>query len=376
MIYVLMFVTSLFFLKIACIFRKNNKLLFLLFSIIGILLPCLLAAFRDLSIGTDIKVYIQPLFNSASWYSDFYTYFLHPNSSINDILYLLLTFICQHLSKNISFLFFMIELLVVVPIYLTLLRSNKESNNIILGMFIFYMFFYNATFNMARQSIALAFSVLAMTYLNEKKDFKFILLSIIAYLFHSSAIVMLLIYIFYKYKNNIKIYSFKKSIVEFLIIIAIMCFILFLPKILSIFISLGFDSLKFNSILTKYSMALDINWVNTLFYVYICLIINLNEGYLKNKMQDFAFYKFMSFICIFVLQLGAVIKYSDRIGYYAFYPVLFIVLPKLAPASFRKITKQEFRNLILITAVFIIYWLFWIVIQNYHETFPYVFYNS
>ena len=29
MIYVLMFVTSLFFLKIACIFRKNNKLLFL-----------------------------------------------------------------------------------------------------------------------------------------------------------------------------------------------------------------------------------------------------------------------------------------------------------------------------------------------------------
>ena len=91
MIYVLMFVTSLFFLKIACIFRKNNKLLFLLFSIIGILLPCLLAAFRDLSIGTDIKVYIQPLFNSASWYSDFYTYFLHPNSSINDILYLLLT---------------------------------------------------------------------------------------------------------------------------------------------------------------------------------------------------------------------------------------------------------------------------------------------
>ena len=84
----------------------------------------------------------------------------------------------------------------------------------------------------------------------------------------------------------------------------------------------------------------------------------------------------MSFICIFILQLGAVIIYSDRIGYYAFYPVLFIVLPKLAPASFRKITKQEFRNLILIIAVFIIYWLFWIVIQNYHETFPYVFYNS
>lgn len=377
MIYVIAFISSLIFIRIACAFRKNNKPLFWLFSIVGILIPCLLAAFRDLSIGTDVKVYIKPLFDSASWYGDFQTYFLHPNSMIDDVLYLLMTFICRKISSHISLLFFVIEVLVMVPVYVALLRSNRQKNNsVVLGMFIFFMFFYHTSFNMARQSIALSFSILAMTYLDDNKNIKFLILSIIAFLFHNSAIILFPVFIFYKYKNKLKENSFHQTVIEFLVIIAILFAIAFLPKIISVLISLGIDSTKFSSILSNFSRSLDIPWVNTAFYLFICWLIVINRKMLKDQVTHFNFYSFMSFICILILQLGAVVKYSERIGYYIFYPILFLVLPKLAPFSLKKMTKLEFRNLSLVIGIFIAYWGFWIVLQNYHETFPYVFFGG
>lgn len=375
MIYIVVFIISLFCIKLACKFRYSSKSLFILLSLIGLLIPCLLAAFRDLSIGTDVKIYVERIFEAAFNYDDFYTFYLYPNSTVRDILYLLVNYICSKISPEISLLFFVNEVLVIIPIYIALLKSNKNSNSIVIGMLIFYLFFYNATFNMARQSIALSFSILALSYLNNKQSKYFFIYSVISCLFHSSAIVLFPIYLIYKFYENKKNNAYKKFAIDVVLIGVVIVCVYFLPQILKLLSSMGIYTEKFNSILSTY-VRNDINWMNTLFYILIYVFINFNKNILKDRIPNFRFYSYISLLCIFILQLGAVVKYSERIGYYLFYPILFLVIPKLAPLSLNKIKKIELRNCIIIFSVFIIYWFFWIVLLQYHDTYPYVFYRG
>lgn len=375
MIYILVFTLSLLCFKWAQYFNKNqNKKFFYFFSVLGIIIPCLLAAVRDLSMGTDTDTYVKRIFEQAIVDNNLFTFVQHPNSAVKDFLYLFTSFICARFTKNISVLLFVNELLVILPLYIALVKSNKKSGSIVFGMFIFFMFFYNQSFNLTRQSIAISFSILAIHYLNEKKDLKFIFLSIIACLYHSTALILLLIYVLYKIEDKFKKYPIKISYFNRILSILMVGIIIFFPSFVSILIKIGIAPGKLTHFLNSYSLGLNINWTNTLFYLFIALIINVNK--LKNKISNFKFYKFGSILCLLILQFGARIKFAERIGYYLFYPIIFLTLPKLVVDEENTITKNSLINTILISIVFIIYWFFWIIIQRYHETYPFVFYGG
>ena len=73
LIYIVTFILSLLMFKLSNINSKYSKI----FSFFGILFPCLVAAFRSLSIGTDVQVYINPLFQTALRSNNYFSYSFH-----------------------------------------------------------------------------------------------------------------------------------------------------------------------------------------------------------------------------------------------------------------------------------------------------------
>lgn len=370
MIYVLVFVISLLLLKISNVTHKN-KVVSYLFITLALLLPCLLAAFRANTIGTDVKVYMLPLYNSARRFSGFIQFFTH-TIILKDFLYLLLTFVCAKIG-SFPLLLGLLEALVIVPLFIAIKRKYKNGNEILISFFLFFTFFFNQSLNMVRQSISISFFILALTYLEEKKDKKFMLYSLIAVLFHSSAIVFLPIYFLYKFllKNNEnKSEKLLKNTIFIFLIVVLFCF----PTMLKIANTLGLMSnIKYSMYSGKYlRTSYDFSFINTFIYLFIFMILRLNKSKIKNNFINSNYYLYSSLISIIILQFGTIITYSDRIGYYLFYPLLLFILPSALVTKNKKITKNEMLYNILTYSIFIFYWIYWIAILNYNNTFPYI----
>lgn len=374
--YLIIFTLSIICITIATINQKN-KLIFYIFSAIGIILPCWLASVRDYSMGTDVNIYIAPLYNQALEYNNFFTYVQNINSSIRDYLYLLNTFICAKIEKNnIGLLFFMNELLVILPLYISLIMENRDNNkyNRIFGIFLFYMFWYNGTFNMARQSIALSFFILCIVCLRNKKTKTGIILFLIATQFHHSAWIGILPIIMYRILSSNKISKKNKRTTEIIIFLFVFIVFLFYKPILRIVSKIGIASEKIENVLSE-GISTKINTSNTLFFTYLFIILAINKNILKNKDKEgYEFFIFSSLLFIFILQFGTIIKFSERMGYYLIYPAIFIEIPKLTISPINgKTSKEMLINTLILISLFLFYWFYWIIFLGYHATYPFKF---
>lgn len=378
MIYVFVFIVSLFFFKIALKFKNKQKYLFILFSGLGLFVPSFLAGIRDISMGTDVKVYILPLFIGAGNYSSFSQFVLYKQSSISDILYLLLTYVCRLISNDYFLLFFMITFISMIIIYIALLIDNnnkeqtnqKSNSNIMLGLIIYFLFMYNSTFNMARQSIAIAFVILAFALLRKRKKILCYILIIISSLFHNTSLAIIPFILLYNYiRDKGELYK-KNNLLEIVCIVLTILLVIFTPIILDNLSNIGFlsNALKFY---TTWGNIHEFNFSNTLFYIVIFLIVDTCSERLKKSINDYNFYRLISILSIILLQLGAAVKFMDRITFYIFYPLIFLIIPKL---SFNKyMNKKEFVLSLFIYFLFVAYWIYWIVFLGYHGTYPFVF---
>lgn len=373
MIYLIIFTISLIFIYMAA--KIKNKKISLLLSFVGIMLPCILAALRSIDIGTDVQVYVYPLYKTSLKYDNFLTFFKYPYSTINDVLYLLTTYIGSKITKNISGVFFLNQLFVILPIYVAINKKFKKPEQIVFAMFIYYFLLYNISLNIARQSIAVALSILALTYLDSNKNIKYLFISFIAFLFHKSAIIMIPLFIIQKILREENKNMLAKKICKVFIFLVVIISILFLPALIKLIIKAGIYSDKFTGIL-KFARNIDINFIDTLLYIIIFFVISINKFFLIKINKNFEFYYFLSFIAIFTLQLGSIVKYSDRIGMYIFYPAVFLILPYISTFNIKKqISKNRFICCLFIIVSIICYWIFWIIIVKRHQTFPYIFNN-
>lgn len=374
MIYVLMFVGSLLLFNIALKFRFTNKKVFVLFSLIALVLPCFLAGVRDYSIGTDVNLYVEPLYRVSKCFSHFFDFVNMSGSEVNDYGYLFLTFICGKLSNDIFLLFFLSELLVIAPIYKSLLNMTDKSKPILYGIFIFYMVLYNLSFNMVRQSIAIAFSILSFTYFLKKKNLKSILSLIIAFCFHSSSIIMLTTFILSTFFESRKSNSKDTVGLRYLIVIILILVVILFPNIIRMLINLGLLNAKHFSRLLGYYNNIDINFVRTAWYIAFYLLFLLNKGKLSKNLSNSYFYSFLSFISIIILQLGAVVQFSERIGYYYFFITLILGVPFMCfnNNSDNSIKRKSIINLIVIF-IFFSYWFYWSIYIGSNQTYPFVF---
>ena len=153
--------TTLFYLS-----ESKNHWKCIIFSGMAIFLLCFIAGFRDDNIGRDIQSYVKnyfEAFHNTHSYSQALTLVQYTQL---EPLYVLLLFITSRFTGDLWLILFSLQLLTICPVYLAVLKWNKELHiSIGFAMAIYILVFYNNSFNIMRQSVAAALIFLGTTYL-------------------------------------------------------------------------------------------------------------------------------------------------------------------------------------------------------------------
>ncbi len=319
-------------------FKKNHKFLGLLFMGISLFTLCFIAGVRNLTVGTDVNVYVSRLIHVSNNSIDIFNYLKNSNS---DLLFALLIYL-GNLSKSAHFVLFLIELAVALPIYIYAYKT-KEKNSLSITILIFFLTMYCVSFNLMRQSIAIAICILAYYYFNNRQSNKAYILLIVAALFHKTALIFVVtFFINWMIKSRIK---YK----VFLIFLTIVCLVfagLFMDKIV---------------MLTSYSKYLNMsNFMRNFSWGSILKIIFwIGLGILSyNKIVDKE-HKLDTIIAILFASISLVLTITSfkipgtgRLGYYFIDLFYFLIIFEI-PKSFKQ------RKIILFIVVSILAILWW-----------------
>ncbi|MDR2554010.1 MAG: EpsG family protein [Fibromonadaceae bacterium] len=174
---------------------------------LALLIPATLAGLRDWSVGTDVLFYAHPIFKEASTVPHIGGFSAGYDDWIG-IGYLWLNFALSQVTSNFNVVLFVIMLIEIVSVFFAIYQW-RDKFPIWLGMLVFYAFFFNLSFNVMRQCLALSIAFLGIKYIFERKFLFFLFWVFLGYLFHSSALIVLVYYPLFWYANK---YTSKKSI--------------------------------------------------------------------------------------------------------------------------------------------------------------------
>lgn len=194
-------------------FKEEKKKKAILFSLIAILFPAIIAALRDLSVGVDAEVYVAPVLKQIKGMSLMHAFEIYSLEKG----YILLVYLVSFITKNPNMLLFYIHFIITLFIYLSAYKCRKKINMTIF-MTVYILFMYTKSFNLMRQSIAIALFIYSLACLFNKNYLKTCIAFLVAVSFHSSIILCGIIYIIYiinnlKIKHNIKILIFISIII-------------------------------------------------------------------------------------------------------------------------------------------------------------------
>lgn len=212
---------------------------------------------------------------------------------------------------------FVIFILFGLPTYILYFIACKQTKNMGIAFWTFIFLFWLDTFGVVRQAIAMSIIAYAITAMQNKKMYTYILLCIIASLFHLSALVMLPIYFVYHYA------SWKW------LLVLMLGFVFVFDKIVSLFLDnelyvsyfiLG-DELEGGSIILYFYIGL-----------YILLLVLSYKYHLMNDTKKFFVAMLPGFFFPFLLggHLGG------RIAMY-FYIIFIYLIPIVLSKSSPKI---------------------------------------
>jgi len=218
--YIFNFILSAFFLyivekKYKKINEKNSRIKIIIFSLLGIMIPILIAGLRY-NVGTDFETYMK-MFNAWKEY-DITQIFTNMRT---EVLFGMIIKI-SGIFNNYRILFFISSLITVLMVYLSILY-NKEKISIALAFLLYLLLYFPSSLNVVRQAIAVAIVLYSYRYVIQKNILKFAIAIIIASMFHTTAILLLPFYFifnFEKRENNLK--NLLKIIYLFFLILIVL----------------------------------------------------------------------------------------------------------------------------------------------------------
>ncbi len=332
----------------ALAFRTPDKRNSTLFSLVAILAPCLLAAFRDPTVGVDVLTYAEPSFYSAIS-RNIWEYIA---SSDNEPLFSLLAYVSANVFQSSFVYYFLIELLVVAPVYKAI-KDNCPRSLRFLAWLVFYFTLFGFSFNLMRQSIAVAILLAGFSYLSKKSYFKYCLVVIVACGFHYSSLMGFVVLALYVLFDSKKLSLLKK-------IVCAMAFILMLVFAVDL---INF-ALPFKS---SYSYQLH-HMVGAepwdvfqgiierliIFFPLFCMVF-LNYDRLKDTVSHFDFCLMVIFAYVVLYQLGTISSQLFRLSL-VFYALLILVIPLLIDGLNSRIDRSVYS--IVIAAFLFSYFIY------------------
>ncbi len=181
MIYILIFSITMI------IKDKNKKKVFkCLYVISTFLILLVISGCRGLEIGTDTPMFVRAYYRLYSFSSIFSSY-----TERFEFGYRLFNAVLNQVSNSPHILLFMSSLITIYLIYIFFYNKSKYFHISII-MFVSLMYYCNSMC-LLRQYLAMSFCCLAIMKLSEEKNIDFIIWVIIGFLFHSSAIIFLIL---------------------------------------------------------------------------------------------------------------------------------------------------------------------------------------
>lgn len=187
MIYLASFLISILTLYLA---SRCQGVLRVALEIVALAIPCLLAAFRAQTIGTDVRVYGIWTFSAALAHP--LPSFLEVYENISPVGFNLMSWVVANLSHSFEAYLGTIQLLTIIPFYLA--SKHLTNGRAWLPMIAYFLILFPISLNAMKQSIAIAFTLYATVYAMEKKIARYTVLVLVAVSFHQTAVVGLLIY--------------------------------------------------------------------------------------------------------------------------------------------------------------------------------------
>lgn len=372
-IYISVFLSSTVFLYAGEKIKDKKLNRFLI--VIGLLIPSIIAACRADSVGTDVLVYGKAFYTQSVSSSSFITYVISKvDSMFSDFGFYFLTYILSRFFKDYHIGFFVYAILVQVFFYIAFKRCKKLFNTPVwFAMLLINLFLYNISLNLMRQCIAVPIAFFAWTYLADGKIKQYILFTIIAVVFHSSALITVLIlpmYLLLRAGRN------KQPVVKIMqgILFCSLVFVIlyFGSSLIQLLVARGIIRQNYLSYLAngRYSTSSAIDIYTVLQYLIYIILGVFTFKCLKNRKVEPTFL-IMCVGCILLSKFGTTFNtYVSRVGY-NFYPYMALLLANI-DNCFTKQSKKIYR--IVILAVVGYFWYQAFVLRGYNATVPYYFF--
>ena len=191
--YLVAFVISIVATYLASLESNNTGRRFL-FSIFAIAPLVLLAAFRAHNVGTDTPNYVILIHDAMTGGHNLPRYiFMHPSYEVGFLTY---NFLLGKLVSSVEGYFLITYTLIVGLPYLSAMKLRKVISPHIF-MLIFYTLFFSDSLNAMRQYIAIAFVMFAVANLLTDRTKLYVLFTVLAMFFHTSAVISFVIGMLY-----------------------------------------------------------------------------------------------------------------------------------------------------------------------------------
>lgn len=332
---------------------------------ICILLLSLLAGFRSSSVGTDVQIYAESISAAAGKISNFkrLRYFLFDSSYhvINGVEsgYLLVAFVGRKLFGGLFGTLFLTAFIINTGVFFGLYRI-REHLSFNIAILIYCFMFYQNTYNLMRQWMALAVIIFGLRYIYDKKLFKYILTIAIAMSFHTTAILGLLLYFVYAYTDKYK-NQFCRALVLVSIVMVVVCY----KQIITFLISNGLVSSKY----IYYSIGNNVSIFIPELIIRLPAILLCGVMYKPMYKTDehHNYWYLIMLMEVILSQLHSVTDFAARLSLY------FCVSRVIEMATACRVGDSNSRLISksLVMTYSILYWFVMYVYFDFGETYPY-----
>lgn len=329
---------------------------------VAIVLLALLAAFRSSTIGVDVSTYVIAVFNRVS-----------ASPSIIDVLtyssveqgYEALAYLSSLILDDVHVFHFATEAIILLLV-IAAFSSYKKTASLTVAFIAFLFLYFATTLNIVRQSIAIAIVFYSSKYMFSKEYLKYVLGIVVAFFFHRSAIVALMLLFIHVFLSKSEASKFR----TILVVLASVFVIGFMNTVISFGVELnlfpqqysGYIGSEGNSSIASQILArLPLIGLGTILY---SQMNNYNE-------MSKTLFCFLIIDCILGCT-SVVIGDASRISlYFGIWQCVYIAeIYKMSGMKMSKSNRCIIRAIIILYLVG--YWFYCVPIRNFGMTYPYV----
>lgn len=369
-IYISIFVASTIFYSIAYqIDYKNNvkstkerilnKIIILACLIIGILIPCVLAALRADTVGADTSGYAVLGFKYLAQMTSLRTVI----RNYSEWAFYGVGYLISRFSNNVEYFLGTIEFLIIFPVVIGGWKIRKKVC-FPFFMLLFYFKFFNYSLCIMRQSISCSFIFLAYILYSEKKAIRAFMIALIGALFHSTGFfgisIILLVILYDRVIGNKKDKRFIDAEQEFFAVMAVFLMSLFkgIVTIIIKFLPERYsDYMEFIYGKDAYSRyGFFESTVRIICFILILLVFNSLSRKEKNEWKIVGYLAISGIVMYVMLFITWRVSVGYRVTEYLdYFMILFVAL---VPNCIKIKLGQKNMSHILLVILFFVYWLF------------------